>query len=195
MIIDRNIRPYVVEAWAPLHAALRKVNENLARIIFCVDEHGLLRGVLSDGDFRRWVVDRREIDLDAPVSAAMNPMPVFAVIDEDHAAISRRFSRSIDLVPLVDTRGRLTALARRRDPAISIGGRIVDATTPAFLVAEIGLNHNGDMDLAARLVHEAAVAGAECAKFQMRDLGSLYRNQGDPNDAREDLGASTHSTC
>ena len=40
------------------------------------------------------------------------------------------------------------------------------AVTPVFLIAEAGVNHNGDPELAARLVDEAAAAGADAIKFQ-----------------------------
>ena len=58
-------------------------------------------------------------------------------------------------------------------------------STSFYFIAEIGNNHNGDMELAKRLVDIAADAGADCVKFQMRDMGSLYRIG--TNEA-EDLG-------
>ena len=36
----------------------------------------------------------------------------------------------------------------------------------AFLIAEIGINHNGDMSLAKQMVEEAAKSGADAVKFQ-----------------------------
>ena len=45
-----------------------------------------------------------------------------------------------------------------------------------FVIAEIGNNHNGSLDTAKRLIDKAFIAGADCAKFQMRDLNSLYSN-------------------
>ena len=62
-----------------------------------------------------------------------------------------------------------------------IGNTIIDQSSPTFVVAEIGLNHNGSLDLAMELVEHAAAAGANCAKFQMRNMAALYRNGGDPN--------------
>jgi sialic acid synthase SpsE len=44
--------------------------------------------------------------------------------------------------------------------------RILDPSQPPVIVAEAGINHNGDMDLARRLVIEAAGAGADVVKFQ-----------------------------
>ena len=40
---------------------------------------------------------------------------------------------------------------------------------PVYLIAEIGLNHNGSEDLALKMVESAAASGASCAKFQLFD--------------------------
>lgn len=37
---------------------------------------------------------------------------------------------------------------------------------PTFIIAEAGVNHNGDEKVAAKLVREAKIAGADCVKFQ-----------------------------
>ncbi len=42
-----------------------------------------------------------------------------------------------------------------------------------FLIAEIGLNHNGNLDLCLEMVKEAAKAGASLIKLQKRDINSL----------------------
>lgn len=51
---------------------------------------------------------------------------------------------------------------------INIAGRRVGDTEPAFIVAEIGLNHNGDIELAKRLIDAACLAGCDAVKFQKR---------------------------
>lgn len=50
--------------------------------------------------------------------------------------------------------------------AIEIGGRCVGPGNPCFIIAEAGVNHNGSLDLARRLVDVAAQAGADAVKFQ-----------------------------
>ena len=49
---------------------------------------------------------------------------------------------------------------------VTIGGRAVGAGSPCFVVAEAGVNHNGELALARRLVDAAAGAGADAVKFQ-----------------------------
>jgi N-acetylneuraminate synthase/N,N'-diacetyllegionaminate synthase len=49
---------------------------------------------------------------------------------------------------------------------VHIGSRKVGTGEPAFIIAEAGVNHNGDLDLAERLVDAAAGAGADAVKFQ-----------------------------
>lgn len=51
-------------------------------------------------------------------------------------------------------------------PAIHIGQRSVSAADPCYIIAEIGVNHNGDMALAHRLIDAAVAAGADAVKFQ-----------------------------
>ncbi|MGA9347282.1 MAG: N-acetylneuraminate synthase family protein [Anaerolineae bacterium] len=51
---------------------------------------------------------------------------------------------------------------------IDIGGRLVGDGQPVYIVAEIGINHNGDLDIAKRLIDAAKVAGCDAVKFQKR---------------------------
>ena len=44
----------------------------------------------------------------------------------------------------------------------------------AFIVAEIGNNHQGDFKTAKLLVDAAITSGANCAKFQLRTMDKLY---------------------
>lgn len=49
-----------------------------------------------------------------------------------------------------------------------IGSRVVGAGQPAYLIAEIGINHNGDLAIAKKLIDAAALAGCDAVKFQKR---------------------------
>jgi len=49
---------------------------------------------------------------------------------------------------------------------LTIGAREIGAGRPCFVIAEAGINHNGDVTIAAELVEAAAAAGADAIKFQ-----------------------------
>jgi sialic acid synthase SpsE/sugar phosphate isomerase/epimerase len=57
---------------------------------------------------------------------------------------------------------------------IRIGDRLIGDDHPAFIIAEIGVNHNGILALALELIDASVDAGADAVKFQKRDLNKLY---------------------
>jgi sialic acid synthase SpsE/sugar phosphate isomerase/epimerase len=59
-------------------------------------------------------------------------------------------------------------------PTIKIGNRLIGDGQPAYIIAEIGVNHNGILPLALELIDAAVDAGADAVKFQKRTLDSLY---------------------
>ncbi len=69
--------------------------------------------------------------------------------------------------------------------SITIGERRIGTNEPCFIIAEAGVNHNGSLDMALKLVDVAADAGADAVKFQKRDLKQLYPTGllNDPNSA------------
>tara|TARA_B100001250_G_scaffold360657_1_gene338263 strand:- start:8972 stop:9811 length:840 start_codon:yes stop_codon:yes gene_type:complete len=46
-----------------------------------------------------------------------------------------------------------------------------------YCIAEIGINHNGDLDIAKKLIDVASDAGADAVKFQKRDIDSVYTQE------------------
>ena len=49
---------------------------------------------------------------------------------------------------------------------MKIGKNIIGLDQPVFIIAEAGVNHNGNIELAKKLVEEAKKCGADCVKFQ-----------------------------
>lgn len=54
----------------------------------------------------------------------------------------------------------------RMNTLIKIGDQIVGAPHPVFVIAEAGVNHNGDLEMGKRLIEVAKDAGADAVKFQ-----------------------------
>lgn len=60
-------------------------------------------------------------------------------------------------------------------PYIEINGRRIGPGEPCYIIAEVGVNHNGDLGLAKKLVDAAVEAGADAVKFQKRQLSQVYQ--------------------
>ncbi|MFP4255054.1 MAG: N-acetylneuraminate synthase family protein [Halothece sp.] len=189
MIIEKNLTNYIIFSEESIVNALKKISDNKSRIIFAVNESGILEGVLTDGDFRRWLVNQETIDLNQPISKIANKTFKFALKGDDPEKIQSLFSQEIEFVPILDENGHLVAIAREQPQGIQIGDFLINSDSPTFVVAEIGNNHNGSLELAKQLVDEAVTAGANCAKFQMRNMSALYKNAGKADDISEDLSS------
>ncbi|MGO8676697.1 MAG: N-acetylneuraminate synthase family protein [Limisphaerales bacterium] len=57
---------------------------------------------------------------------------------------------------------------------VKIGNHLVGDGQPCFIVAEIGINHNGDLDTARKLISAAHLAGCDAVKFQKRTVDVVY---------------------
>ena len=51
---------------------------------------------------------------------------------------------------------------------IKFGNRMIGDGHPAYIIAEVGINHNGDLDVAKKIIDGAVHAGADAVKFQKR---------------------------
>jgi N-acetylneuraminate synthase len=57
---------------------------------------------------------------------------------------------------------------------VKIGDKIVGGRHPCYIIAEIGINHNGDLDIAKQLIDIAVAAGCDAVKFQKRTIDVVY---------------------
>lgn len=57
---------------------------------------------------------------------------------------------------------------------IQIDKKIITRTSKNYFIAEIGINHNGSLDLAEKLIKESKLAGADAVKFQKRTINKVY---------------------
>lgn len=68
---------------------------------------------------------------------------------------------------------------------VRLGDRVVGEGAPALVVAEIGINHNGDLQVCKDLIELSAKAGCEVVKFQKRTIETVF--------SAEDLGRPRES--
>ncbi len=66
------------------------------------------------------------------------------------------------------TAPRLVRLAVPERRWVAVGTRAIGDGEPAYIIAEIGINHNGSVEIAKKLIDGAVAAGCDCVKFQKR---------------------------
>lgn len=82
-------------------------------------------------------------------------------------------------------------------PGVRLGSRVIERWGPAYVIAEVGVNHEGDLDKAIALVEAAARAGADAVKFQtykadllaIRDSPSYWDREKEPTATQHELFA------
>lgn len=60
---------------------------------------------------------------------------------------------------------------------VKIGNREVGDNSPCFIIAEIGINHNGSLELAKKMIDLAVKAGCDAVKFQKRTIDIVYTKE------------------
>ncbi len=60
---------------------------------------------------------------------------------------------------------------------VKIADRLVGDGSPCFIVAEIGINHNGSVEIAKQLIDMACEAGCDAVKFQKRTVDVVYTKE------------------
>lgn len=188
MLISNDLINYLVEAGQSVHESLNKINENKMKIIFVVSSNGMLLGSFSDGDLRRLLTKGKDINLSDEISSVMNTSVKSSSINSHKSDIENLFVNGVEIVPLLDGSNRIKALAFKGEEGIQIEGHVINNTSKVFIIAEIGNNHNGSLDSAKKLIDLAKESGADCAKFQMRNIKDLYKDGSELDDSA-DLGA------
>lgn len=57
---------------------------------------------------------------------------------------------------------------------VKIGNKMVGPDEPCYVIAEVGINHNGDLDLARKLISASVITGCDAVKFQKRTIDVVY---------------------
>ena len=125
MRIEKKIKDYFVFSGVTVLDALKRINDNQSRIVFVVQDNGVLIGSVSDGDVRRWVTKTSDRDLHISVDEVMNLNFIARSVSETHNIISQSFNHKLDIIPLLDEQGRFVALARKSEPGLQIGDFLI----------------------------------------------------------------------
>ena len=174
MLFEKQLSTIAVTEDTLLSEVLRILERRTVKFLCVISGQGRLVGVLSYGDIVR-SLSNLSYDPAQPVRKIMNRKFSSAPSTADQASVRLLLSRH-RFVPIVDEMKKLTALAYGNVSArqFILGEHRIDSSIEFILIAEIGNNHNGSLDLAKDLIRRAQESGADIAKFQMRELSTLY---------------------
>lgn len=140
-----------------------------------------LYGVISTGDITRFLEGKRSLPLDM-ISAEdlANQNPIIGHVLDPYETIENYFTNKlVRSIPIINNKREVCKIVTNEKPFLTIGKNKVGSEFAPFILAEIGVNHNGDINEAFFLIKEAAKQKCNGVKFQYRSK-NLY-NQNDIN--------------
>ena len=164
---------YLLNSKSALGAVFEKLGSIPEKIVIIVDDDNRVMGTITDGDIRRTLTKTTGDLTSLTITEIMNTEFVFDW-DDDLAGNKSSFSPAVKIIPVIDRDGFLKYLRREEVKEFMIGDTKVSDQSPAYVIAEIGNNHNGSLALALELIDRAKYTGANAAKFQMRQLSDTY---------------------
>ena len=178
---------YIINCNKSLADIFEKIGSIPEKVLIVVDDQGRVLGTITDGDIRR-SLSKTEGDFTALTPKdILNPNFVYD-LHNDIVGNKNSFTSSVEIIPVLDEKGFLKHIRKKQIKQLNIGKKTISGDSPAYIIAEIGNNHNGSLDLAFKLIDKAKEAGADAAKFQMRQLSKTYiKSAKDAVD--EDLGS------
>lgn len=83
-----------------IKSALKTIDEAFRKVLFIVDDSNVLKGALTDGDVRRWIL--KNGSLDESIYKIMNASPVFVYENERASAVNLMKRKQVDAVPVLN---------------------------------------------------------------------------------------------
>ena len=74
---------------------------------------------------------------------------------------------------------------------VKIADKIIGDGHPCFIIAEIGINHNGSVDLAKKMIDIAVTTGCDAVKFQKRTVDVVFSKEELARERRSVFGKRT----
>jgi N-acetylneuraminate synthase len=189
MFKNRNIKPFLVLENESVHQALVKITTNKNSIAMVVDKADHLIGLVSNGDILRWMASEVEPNLNIPIHEIQNRNFLFATENSTKSEI-RTLLRKVNYLPVINERNQVVSIySNKPNTHLQIGKNLIGDDHPVYVIAEIGINHEGNYETAKMLLEKAVESGADAVKIQLRDLETVYTQK-----VLEDSLTAEHST-
>lgn len=177
MLIDKNSESfdsYIIEPDLSVYDAYLKMMSNREKTLIVADDGGVY-GSITSGDFKRkisYTINKELLEASSFKLSDLWNENFYFLSDKDELNINCDHL----LVPVVNKKNILENLLVRGSPSseIIIGNKIIGRNHPPIIIAEIGVNHDGNIDIAKNLIDQAKQSGSDFVKFQHRSLKDTY---------------------
>ena len=186
MFINKNIDKFTIKDNKTLREALNNFGDNFGLPLIVLNNNEEFVGTLSNGDIRIFL-SKSKSQIEDSIKEAVNKNAKYCFDDFDKSIYEHFLSeKNIRIVPILDKYKKLKAVAYFEKIFINIGSKVIKSdTNDIYLIAELGVNHNGDYDNAISLINNIYEAGFDAVKMQFRS-SETYSNDRFKNDV--DLG-------
>ena len=179
-----KLESFIVSENEDYFSIVKKIDFNTYGFVCVVSKKGSILGVITDGDIRRIHINKHNTSLDSIFAKHIMNKNFISINNKvlSSKLIDSIFSKNNFLfIPVVDEKNHLVSIIIKNYK----GFLLPWDKDSVFIISEIGNNHQGDLKSAFELVRLAKWTGANCVKFQHRNLTELYRS---PKNSDEDLG-------
>ena len=152
---------------------LLKITKGYPLIVINSDKS--LYGVISNGDIAKFFNSKNSIDtnnIHAKDIANQNPK-VAHILDKYETIEGYLSNTKVRTIPIIDHNRVVKRIVTAEKPYLKIGNQNIGEGYKPYLIAEIGVNHNGDLKEAKYLIKKAAECNCNAVKFQHRSV-NLY---------------------
>lgn len=102
---EKDLSPYLITPSASVVDAMAKIDENAKGLLFVVNEENILKGVITDGDIRRWLLKTGE--LQGHISDFMNTFPIVVKTREKSKAFELMEENKVTAIPVVTCKNKV----------------------------------------------------------------------------------------
>ena len=176
MHFEKNLEDFSSLPSDSVQLTLKKITDLKSRIVMVVDRNQHLVGVVSNGDILRWLTKFESPNLASPISDVMNRD--FTFVTEDSTPEEIKFKlQTVNYLPQINDHNQLLAIISNDNlNHFKIGQSLIGPNAPCYIIAEIGINHNGSLQRAKELIRHASDCGVDAVKVQVRDLTATYNS-------------------
>ena len=179
-IATSSIKDIIIPPELSFNDIYSKLNKSPYQTLLVVDSDSKLVGLITPGDLDRFKLSSNTTTthslLSSPADIVCNK-DIKSILLTDYETKDIKFqSFKVRVIPILDNNKTLKGIYvnNKGDLIQKIGNNLIGQAHLPYVISEIGVNHDGSIDIAKELIYASKEAGANAVKFQHRNLENIY---------------------